>query len=171
MTYLRLARRQNGRFSIQAKNSMNGYFNLGDRFEVAWVGRQLVLVKDPMGSAVCKTPTSYCAEGYTRQIEFFTDDCDLPGFCVDEAEFESEGEYLTWTRPDVYKLQWPTRGSLSGDVGLDLKKRLESAHRHGETHWKVLARVPQWARNSFNWSTYTKNVGLAFKRAAVDARV
>ena len=157
MFHLRLAARQNGRMSIQCNRAFADYFEVGRRFEATWVGRQLIVCPAENGDFVVKEPTSYAAPDMVRQLEFKASGFELPGFHVDLAEFEAKGDMLIWTAPPSYELEWPCRASKAGDVGLDLKRRMEAALRDGFDVVTVLARVPDWARAQLDWHMVKKD--------------
>lgn len=164
MFHLRLAARQNGRMSIQCNRAFADYFQIGRRFSATWVDRDLVVCPDENGCFVVKEPTSYASTDMAAQLEFKADGFELPGFHVDLAEFRCDGDMLIWTAPPSYELAWPCRSSMAGDVGLDLKRRLDAARRDGFSLVSVMARVPQWARNQLDWTKYQRMISAEWRK-------
>ena len=171
MFHLRLAARQSGRMSIQCGSAFANYFEIEKRFSAEWVGRQLIICPDEDGEYIAKEPTSYASPDMVRQLEFKPAGFRLPGFHVDLAEFEVQGDMLFWTAPSSYELPWPCRPALAGDVGLDLERRLDAARRDGYSLLSVLARVPQWARNQLDWRTYRRIIQQEWKSMKADSPV
>ena len=155
----RLACRQNGRFSLSVTRAYRSFFEIGATFNAQWCEDALLLERVENGPFAVKEPTSYRHDDYVRQIEFTPGGCDLPGFHVDNAILESMGsDIMCWERPPIWQLPWCSRPSQQGDVGIDLKKRLDSAHRREVDPLQVTARVPQWARDQLDWHAFMKDI-------------
>lgn len=144
--FLRVANRHMGRITIQASVEDEDYFRLGDRFTVELIDNTVLIEKSPDGESICRIPTSYNCGSYTRSISSKVADRGLPSFCVDEAEFEIDGELLLWPVPAFYKLAWTQRGTDADCVRRNLSLRIQAAVRDGVPRESVVRAVPAWAR-------------------------
>lgn len=145
---LRIANRHNGMLTIQAGQEHEDYFKLGAAFTVARIDDTIVAAKEPNGTSVCREPNAYRCSGFTRLICSSAAGAGLPSFCVDEAEFVEEDDFIVWQIPPYYELPWTQRASRDPEcVRHNLSLRIKAAVAAGVARDVVTKAVPAWARS------------------------
>lgn len=149
---LRLAHRVKGDTIIQATDDNARFFGIGDRFNVQYLKKQLIITKDPAGKTVCRVPSAYQRDGFTRMLDKTCLDKWIPGFAVDFAYFEEYGNTLVWDRPPVWQLPWGTKPPTNNRREQALKglsMRLDSCLRNsGKPQFVTQAASKSWCKQS-----------------------